>query len=109
MASHEAESAAPKRRGGALTRFSAWFRDAASRFGAGLEDYYSSNYRRSFRRLQRDQDDLFMMMVLSEALGVPNPASYYTMEMLPVVYENFHEWHKRMGMERSPLEEISCC
>ena len=50
-----------------------------------------------------------MMLVLSEALGVPNPASYYTVELLPVVYDRFHDWHRRMGMERSPLEHVSCC
>ncbi|WP_016998051.1 cory-CC-star protein [Kocuria atrinae] len=79
------------------------------RFSAGLQDFYAAPYRRSFQRAKRDQDDLFMMLVLSEALGLPNPASYYTLELLPVVYENFHEWHTRMGMERSPLNEISCC
>ena len=78
-------------------------------FSAGLQDFYAAPYRRSFQRAKRDQDDLFMMLVLSEALGLPNPASYYTLELLPVVYENFHEWHTRMGMEHSPLNEISCC
>ena len=50
-----------------------------------------------------------MLLVMSEALGVPNPASYYTLELLPVVYEDVHAWHTRMGLERSPLDGISCC
>ncbi|MFP5072031.1 cory-CC-star protein [Pseudonocardia nantongensis] len=79
------------------------------RLAAGLDEFYAAPYRRSFARAKRDEDDLFMMMVLSEVLGLPNPAGYYTMELLPAVYENFHEWHRRMGMERSPLNEISCC
>ncbi|MEQ3552402.1 cory-CC-star protein [Pseudonocardia nematodicida] len=79
------------------------------RVAAGLEEFYAAPYRRSFARARRDQDDLFMMMVLSEALGLPNPAGFYTMELLPVVYDNFHDWHRRMGMERSPLDDISCC
>ena len=87
------------------SRFAAFCR----RVAAGLEEFYAAPYRRSFARAKRDEDDLFMMMVLSEALGLPNPAGYYTMELLPAVYENFHEWHRRMGMERSPLNEISCC
>lgn len=74
-----------------------------------LTEYYAAPYRASFARAQRQEDDLFMMLVLSEALGVPNPASYYTLELLPVVYEDFHDWHRRMGMEHSPLENISCC
>lgn len=75
----------------------------------GLYDYYVTPYRRSFARAQRDEDDLFMLLVFAESMGVPNPASYYTMELLPLIYDRFHEWHRRMGMERSPLDHISCC
>lgn len=74
-----------------------------------LYEYYVAPYRRTFARAQRDEEDLFMLLVFAESLGVPNPAAYYTMELLPVVYERFHEWHKRMGMERSPLDHVHCC
>ena len=79
------------------------------RLEKGLYDYYVSPYRRSLARAQRDEDDLFMMLVFAESMGLPNPASYYTLELLPLVYDRFHEWHKRMGMERSPLDHIGCC
>ena len=79
------------------------------RLEKGLYDYYVSPYRRSFARAQRDEDDLFMMLVFAESMGLPNRASYYTLELLPLVYDRFHEWHKRMGMERSPLDHIGCC
>ena len=78
-------------------------------FSEGLREFYVAPYRRTFARARRDQDDLFRMLVMSEMLGVPNPASYYTAELLPVVYDGFHDWHRRMGMERSPLEEYRCC
>jgi hypothetical protein len=42
-------------------------------------------------------------------VGVPNPASYFTLELQPLLYDDFHAWHKRMGMDRSPLEWFSCC
>lgn len=75
----------------------------------GLNAFYAGPYRATFARARRDEEDLFMMMVFSDALGVPNPATYYTVELLPVGYERFHEWHRRMGMERSPLDTVSCC
>lgn len=50
-----------------------------------------------------------MLLVFSEMLGVPNPAAWYTLELMPELYERFHDWHRRMGMERSPLEHIGCC
>lgn len=75
----------------------------------GLQEFYTVPYRRSFARAQRDEEDLFMLLVFSELMGIPNPASYYTMELLPVFYDKFHDWHTRMGMERSPLDHVHCC
>ncbi|MCY4265753.1 MAG: DNA helicase [Gammaproteobacteria bacterium] len=80
-----------------------------SRLEAGLHEYYVAPYRRSFARAQRDEEDLFMLLVFAESLGVPNPAAFYTMELLPIVYDQFHQWHLRMGMEHSPLDHVSCC
>ncbi|MDO6459158.1 cory-CC-star protein [Granulosicoccaceae sp. 1_MG-2023] len=84
-------------------------RDKWRAFADGLTEYYAAPYRAGFIKARQQEDDLFMMLVMSEALGVPNPASYYTLELLPVVYEDFHAWHKRMGMEHSPLENFKCC
>lgn len=75
----------------------------------GLHEYYLSPYRQSLSRAQRDEDDLFMLLVMSESLGIPNPANYYTLELLPIIYERYHEWHKRMGMEHSPFDHVHCC
>ncbi|WP_309131387.1 cory-CC-star protein [Brevibacterium sp.] len=89
-------------------RWATWAR-RLSAFSEGLREYYMGPYRRTFARAQRDEDDFFTLIVLAEALGVPDPAAYYTAELMPVLYENFHDWHRRMGMRRSPLEHISCC
>lgn len=78
-------------------------------FLAGLEEFYAGPYRRTLARARRDEDDHFMLVVLAESLGVPDPAAYYTAELLPAVYDDFHSWHTRMGLERSPLDHISCC
>jgi hypothetical protein len=61
------------------------------------------------RRELRDEDDLFLLMCFSELLGIPNPVSFYTLELYPHVLEQFHDWHLRMGMEKSPLDHIRCC
>lgn len=76
---------------------------------AVVREYYAGPYRRVFARARRDEDDLLMLLVHAEELGVPNPAAYYTLELLPVLYERVHEWHRRMGMERSPLDHVACC
>jgi hypothetical protein len=80
-----------------------------SALGKLLSEFYSAPYRGAVARAKRQEDDLFMLLVFSEMVGVPNPASYYTLELQPLLYQDFHEWHKRMGMDHSPLEWFSCC
>ncbi len=61
------------------------------------------------RRELEEQEDRVLLMLLSEAMGLPNPASYYALELYPVLIERYHEWHRRMGMAHSPLDHIRCC
>ncbi len=82
-----------------------WLRQAK----ALLAEFYVSPYRGAVARARRDQDDLFMLLVFSELMGVPNPAAYYTLELQPILLERFHEWHTRMGMPHSPLDGMKCC
>ncbi|GAB3564565.1 cory-CC-star protein [Spelaeicoccus albus] len=78
-------------------------------FSKGLHEFYIGPYRQTFLREKRDEDDMFMIAVLGEALGVPDPAAYYTAELMPAVWEDFHDWHRRIGIPRSPLDHIACC
>lgn len=79
------------------------------RVGELVREYYESPHRGALARARREEDDLFLLLVFSEMMGIPNPASYYTLELLPVLYDRFHDWHTRMGMERSPLDNFRCC
>ena len=88
-----------------LKRIRAWLSQA--RFFA--EETYSVRYRGAIARAQRDEDDLFMLLVFSEMMGMPNPVAYYTLELQPLLLERFHDWHRRMGMEHSPLDHFRCC
>ena len=74
-----------------------------------LGEFYTAPYRGAVARARRDEDDLFMLFVFAEMMGVPNPAAYYTLELQPLLLERFHEWHIRMGQEHSPLDHFRCC
>lgn len=74
-----------------------------------LKEFYNAPFRGAVARAKRQEDDLFMLLVFAEMVGVPNPAAYFTLELQPLLYQDFHEWHKRMGMDHSPLEWFSCC
>lgn len=66
-------------------------------------------YRRTAQRTLAREEDLFMWLCFSEWLGIPVPAPLFSLELYPYLIPRFHEWHRRMGLEHSPLDEIKCC
>ncbi len=89
--------------GGAGPR--AWVRSLLD----GWEQALRVGHESAALREQEQADDLFMLLCFSESFGLPNPASWYTLELYPLLLEEFHEWHRRMGMDRSPLDHLRCC
>jgi hypothetical protein len=73
------------------------------------EEVLSMPHRQEVARELRDEDDLFLLLLYSEMIGIPNPVYYYTLELYPYMIDKFHDWHLRMGMEKSPLTGIRCC
>lgn len=76
---------------------------------AFYDEAVSLPHKAEVKRELRDEDDMFYLLCFSEMLGLPNPVFYYTLELYPEMIDQFHEWHLRMGMEKSPLESIRCC
>jgi hypothetical protein len=66
-------------------------------------------YEREVRQQTADLNDLFLLLCFMEAAGMPNPATLYLLEIYPYLLEQFHQWHRRMGIERSPLDGLPCC
>lgn len=73
------------------------------------EEVLSMPHRQEIARELRNEDDMFLLLLYSEMLGIPNPVHYYTLELYPYMMENYHEWHLRMGMEKSPMAGFRCC
>ena len=66
-------------------------------------------YEREVRQQTAELNDLFLLLCFMEAAGMPNPATLYLLEVYPYLLEQFHLWHRRMGIERSPLDNLPCC
>jgi hypothetical protein len=73
------------------------------------EGVYVAPYRREIHREYLRQRDLFLILGMSDMLGIPSPVSFYTLELLPDTIESFHEWHMRLGMEQAPEGGFRCC
>lgn len=84
-------------------------RGRLARLLAGWDEALRVGQEAAVRRELEEADDLFLLLCFSESFGLPNPASWHTLELYPLMLEEFHEWHRRMGQERSPLDHLRCC
>ncbi|MEJ2240205.1 MAG: cory-CC-star protein [Gemmatimonadales bacterium] len=73
------------------------------------EGIYIAPHRAAIHREYLHQRDLFLLMGFADLLGVPNPVSFYTLELYPDLIDHFHEWHLRMGMRQAPDGGFRCC
>lgn len=76
------------------------------------EFLYGAAYGRHQHELRRqatELNDLFMLLCYLELMGVPNPAAFYLLDVYPLLLQEFHLWHRRMGVEHSPLGSLPCC
>ncbi len=73
------------------------------------EAIYVAPYRSVIHKEYLQQRDLFLLMGFSDLLGIPNPVSFYTLELYPDLIDQFHDWHVRMGMPRAPDGGFRCC
>ncbi len=51
-----------------------------------------------------DTDDAFMFACFADAFGIPSPVSYYTVELLPYLADDFEGWERRMWDRGTLLE-----
>ena len=72
------------------------------------DEILRQGHRTEILRELRDEDDLFMLLLYSDMLGIPNPAFFYTLELYPYMLDKLHAWHTRMGMDKSPVHGFRC-
>jgi hypothetical protein len=51
-----------------------------------------------------DVEDVFLFACFADAFGIPSPVSYYTVELLPYLAEEFEQWERRMWDRETLLE-----
>lgn len=69
----------------------------------------TGSYERDLRQQTAELADLFLLLCFMEAIGLPNPATLYLFEVYPYLLDQFHLWHRRMGIDHSPIGALPCC
>jgi hypothetical protein len=74
-----------------------------------LHGLFYFRYEQELRAEAIELNDLFLLMCYMEMVGLPNPVTLYLLEVYPHLLDEFHLWHRRMGVDRSPVASIRCC
>lgn len=78
---------------------------AAERFH---DELFTVPWRRAAAREVRRQDDVLRALVLLQSLGVDDPLAYETLELVPHLVADLHDWHRRLGREEFGDAGICC-
>lgn len=69
-------------------------------FGTFLEKRSSA-----IRKEAWDANDNVMLLLFGDYLGLPNPISYYTLELLPYLADDLLPWQRRIMNRQSVVAE----
>ena len=86
--------------------------DRIERFRAVAEEWLRGLYHGmithpAYEKIEKeaeDTEDAFMLACFPDAFGIPSPVSYYTVELLPYLAEEFSQWERRMWNRGSMLQ-----
>ncbi|RMH80786.1 MAG: hypothetical protein D6674_02745 [Acidobacteria bacterium] len=53
--------------------------------------------------------DMLLLMLFLDYLGLDNPLGVYTLDLYPHLLEEFHLWHRSLGLERAGIDLLPCC
>lgn len=53
--------------------------------------------------------DLLLLSVFLDYFGLDNPLGVYVLDLYPEMLEEFHLWHRSLGIERGGLSFLPCC
>ncbi|MEN3028181.1 MAG: hypothetical protein ABDH29_02960 [Aquificaceae bacterium] len=53
--------------------------------------------------------DLLLLSLFLDYFGLDNPLGIYALDLYPYMFEEFHLWHRSLGMERGGLDFLPCC
>ena len=84
-------------------------KQAIENFGDAVWGMAYGRYQHDLRGESVELNDLFLLLCYMEGVGLPNPAMAYLLEVYPLLLDEFHLWHRRMGADRSPLASFTCC
>ncbi len=74
-----------------------------------VNEFANLHFKKPIEYEYADLRDALIASLFLEFFGVDNPLGIYTIDIYPYLLEEFHNWHKTLGLERSPISTFPCC
>ncbi|WP_164930809.1 cory-CC-star protein [Aquifex aeolicus] len=74
-----------------------------------LKEFYRLKFGQEFGREAQKLEEVFIFLLFADYFGLSTPLKFYLIELYPELVEEFHKWHKKLGLVNSPLDWIKCC
>ncbi|MCU4802259.1 hypothetical protein OB920_17935 [Halobacteria archaeon HArc-gm2] len=84
-----------------IAAFREWVEEWAHGLWHGMVEHPASE---KIEKEAEDVEDAFLFACFADAFGIPSPISYYTVELLPYLGDEFEAWERRMWDRGSLLE-----
>ncbi|MFT4890795.1 MAG: hypothetical protein ACI9YT_001716 [Halobacteriales archaeon] len=86
--------------------------DRIERFRERMEEWLHGLYHgmiegpayENIEKEAEDSEDALFFALFADAFGIPSPISYYAVELLPYMAEDFEKWERRMWDRDSMIE-----
>ena len=74
-----------------------------------LRGFFELHFKKTVELSQHPIRDMLLLLAFIDYFGLDNPLGVYFLDLYPFLLEEFHLWHKSLGIERSGVSFLPCC
>lgn len=74
-----------------------------------FRDFIEIHFKKPVEVSQSYVRDLLLLSLFLDYFGLDNPLGIYFLDLYPYIFEEFHSWHKTLGLESGGLSFFPCC
>ncbi|MCS7171185.1 MAG: hypothetical protein N3D14_02730 [Aquificaceae bacterium] len=74
-----------------------------------LKDFLELNFKKQVEVSYSYTRDMLLLSIFLDYFGLDNPLGVYALDLYPYMLEEFHLWHRALGIERGGLDFLNCC
>ncbi|MFN3814205.1 MAG: hypothetical protein ACK4SM_06250 [Aquificaceae bacterium] len=74
-----------------------------------LDSFFELHFKKPVEMSYTHVQDILLVSLFLEYFGLDNPLGIYALDLYPELLQEFHIWHRSLGIEKSPISLLPCC